>query len=193
VLLTSLIFAIGFLDGGLERAALAGLEGGLFGILFLWKGSFLGPFAAHLMVQAVYLWGVGKFSNEEERAEKRSRRGILCPSCGVLLSRLQVDMREAFKCPSCGERLSVSEDYRTMMRWVGILARMGLFVGTLVFFYQEIPEWVAMWLAWPIACGAYTSGVFLYQRILPPSLQIGDPHFVALNLGDRQPPSSQDD
>lgn len=36
VVLCSLVFAVGFLDGGLERSALAGLEGGLFGILFLW-------------------------------------------------------------------------------------------------------------------------------------------------------------
>jgi hypothetical protein len=79
-----------------------------------------------------------------------------------------------------------------MIRWVGILARIGLFVGTLVFFYRQIPESLALWLAWPITYGACTSGLFLYQRIFPPGLQLGDPHFVVLNLGGRQPPNSED-
>jgi len=49
-------FGSGYLSLGLQRAAVASLEGVFFGFLFLWQGSFLAPFTAHLAVQAVYLW-----------------------------------------------------------------------------------------------------------------------------------------
>jgi hypothetical protein len=78
------------------------------------------------------------------------------------------------------------------MRWVAIVSFILLYVGTYALYYEQIPEGLAMWLASPIAYGACTSGIFLYQRVFPPSLQFGEPHFVTLNLGGRQSPNSDD-
>jgi membrane protease YdiL (CAAX protease family) len=60
----ALPFALAFLGNGPEGSILAALEGSIFGMLFVWQRSFFAPFAAHLAVQAVYLWGVGQFSPE---------------------------------------------------------------------------------------------------------------------------------
>ena len=190
ITITSAMFAIAFLPGGLERSVLAALEGVIFGLLFVWQRSFLAPFTAHLAVQAVYLWGVGQFSLR--RQGKSWRPGIRCPLCGTQLSRLQVKMTEAFRCPSCREQISVSEGYRTAMRLAAIFAYVSLYVATLALFYKQIPERVTLWLAWPVSWGVGTSGLLLYQRVFPPKLQYGEPHFLTLNLEDRRPPNSSD-
>lgn len=46
----SVAFGSGYLTLGLQRTAVAILEGVFFGFLFLWQGSFLAPFTAHLAV-----------------------------------------------------------------------------------------------------------------------------------------------
>jgi hypothetical protein len=56
VIAVGLAYGSGFLRLGLQRASAASLEGVFFGFLFLWQGSLLAPFTAHLGVQAVYLW-----------------------------------------------------------------------------------------------------------------------------------------
>jgi membrane protease YdiL (CAAX protease family) len=195
VITSSLVFAVAFLPDGLERSALAWLEGVIFGVLFLWERSFLAPFAAHLAVQAVYLWGVGQLSSEQRPGKSRWTRVIRCPVCGVQLRRLQVKISEDFECPSCHKRLSTSEEYRTAMRWAAALSYMLLFVCSLALLYDQIEEQdggIAIWLVCPIAWGAGTSLLFLYQRVFPPSLQYGETHFLTLNLDEKRPSKSDD-
>lgn len=192
VIVSSLAFAVGFLEFGLERSALAGLEGAIFAILYLWQGSFLAPFTAHLVVQAVYLWGLGQFSLAARDIRPSRRRRIRCPACGVQLNRLQIRIGEAFSCPRCRERLSVSDEYRARMRWAAIGSYIALFFCSIALFYEQMPEGLALWLVWPVALGAGTSGFFLYQLVFPPTLQLGDPNFVTLNLQGPQPPGSDD-
>ncbi len=55
VVAVSIAFGSGYLSLGLQRVAVASLEGVFFGFLFLWQGTFLAPLTAHLAVQAVYL------------------------------------------------------------------------------------------------------------------------------------------
>ena len=193
VVITSLAFGIAFLSGGPERSALACIEGVIFGVLFLWQRSFFAPFTAHLVVQAVYLWGIGQFSEEQRVNHFWWKRVIRCPVCKTRLTRFQIKLTEAFRCPSCHERLSVSDEYRNTMRWAGIFAYMFFFVCSLALFYEQIPESLAFWLVWPIAWGSGTSALLLYQRLFPPQVQYGDPHFVSLNLDARRPPTSEDD
>jgi len=173
-------FAIAFLGNGLERSILAGLEGGIFGLLFVWQRSFFAPFAAHLAVQAVYLWGVGQFSPEGQR--KSWMRCIRCPVCKAQLSRFQVKIRDPFDCPSCHEQISVSDGYRRAMRWVGLSAYVFLGASTMLLLEHQVSDALATLLLWPIAFGVGTSGLLLYQRVFPPQLQFGSPTFITLNL-----------
>jgi hypothetical protein len=195
VVAVALAFATAFLGDGLERAALAWLEGVVYGALFLWQGSFLAPFAAHLMVQAVYLWGVGQFS-----ADKRSRKtwqipGTKCPVCGASLSLLQVELAEVFQCPACGEPLSLSDGYQNTMRFAGGTALFSLSFCSIAFFYGQIPFNLALWFIYPVTWGAMTSGASLYKRVFtrlfPPQLQRGTPNFITLDLEGRRPQSQQ--
>lgn len=189
VTVTAVGFAIAFLGNGLERSILASLEGSIFGLLFVWQRSFFAPFAAHLAVQAVYLWGIGQFSSQDER--KSWMRGIQCPICKAQLNRLQIKIADPFNCPSCHEQISVSDGYRSVMRLAGIFAYVFLYVCTLVLFYNQISETWAMWLLWPVAFGVGTSGLLLYQRVFPPRLQYGSPTFITLNLEHHRPDENQ--
>lgn len=180
IAVTALAYALPFLENGLERSVLAALEGSIFGMLFVWQRSFVAPFAAHLAVQAVYLWGVGQFSPEEQR--KPWMRGIRCPICKAQLSRFQIKIREPFECASCHEQISVSDAYRSAMRWVGLSAYLVLYACTVVLLDKEVSDTVFTWLVWPVAFGVGTSGFLLYQRIFPPRLQYGSPTFITLGL-----------
>jgi hypothetical protein len=176
----ALAFALAFLGDGLEGSILAALEGSIFGMLFVWQRSFFAPFAAHLAVQAVYLWGVGQFSPEGQR--KSWMRGILCPICKAQLSRFQIKLRDSFDCPSCHEQISVSDRYRRAMRWVGLSAYLVFAAATMVLLENQISDTLFILLLWPVVFGAGTSGFLLYQRLFPPQLQYGSPTFITLNL-----------
>lgn len=188
VITAAVAFGVAFLEEGSERAILAALEGSVFGLLFVWQRSFFAAFAAHLAVQAVYLWGVGQFSTEKLR--KPWMRGIRCPVCNAQLSRLQVKIRDPFDCPSCHEQVSVSDSYRRAMRWVGLSAYLILGPFTMVLLEHQISDTLAVLLVWPVAFGAGTSGLLLYQRVFPPQLQFGSPTFITLNLEDHRPGAS---
>jgi hypothetical protein len=180
VTVTALAFALPFLGNGLEGSILAALEGAIFGMLFVWQRSFFAPFAAHLAVQAVYLWGVGQFSPEEQR--KSRMRGIRCPICNAQLSRLQIKIRDPFDCPSCHGQISVSDGYRKAMRWAGLSAYLILYVSTMALLDKQISETLAILVLWPVAFGVGTSALLLYQRVFPPQLQYGSPTFITLKL-----------
>src|SRR5439155_25234969 len=77
--------------------------------LFLWQGSFLAPFTAHLAVQAVYLWGVGQLSQDRQSRKTWQIPGTKCPVCQTHLKLLQIKLSEVFECPSCREPLSLSD------------------------------------------------------------------------------------
>lgn len=184
VVAAALAFAVAFLRNGPERAILAALEGSIFGMLFIWQRSFFAPFAAHLAVQAVYLWGVGQFSPEGQR--KSQMRGLRCPICKAQLSRFQIKIRDSFDCPSCHEQISVSDGYRTAMRWAGLFAYLFLYAATVFLLDKQISETLAILVLWPVAFGVGTSCLLLYQRVFPPQLQYGSPTFITLNLDHRR-------
>jgi hypothetical protein len=182
VIASSVTYALAFLSNGLERSALAFIEGIILGVLFVWQGSFVAPLAGHLAVQGVYLWGIGQSSRQQRSKTTWWRRQIQCPVCGVQLNRLQIKLTEAFECPDCHKRLSVSDEYRSRMRLVAVVAYMSLFGCSLALLFEQVPENLALWVLWPIAWGAGTSGIFLYQKVFPPRLQYGEPHFIRLDI-----------
>jgi hypothetical protein len=195
VVAASIAFGGAYLGLGLQRAAVASLEGAFFGSLFLWHGSFLAPFAAHLAVQAVYLWGVGQFSQDRQSRNTWHIPGTKCPVCHTSLGLLQIKLSEVFECPACKETLSVSDGYRNSMRFAAVLGYCLLIICTISLLVYSLPPGnLAYLLIYPVAYGAATSALFLYRRVFtrlfPPRLQRGTPYFVTLNLEDRRPPKS---
>jgi hypothetical protein len=174
--------------------AVASLEGVFFGFLFLWRGSFLVLFAAHLAVQAVYLWGVGQWSQDRKSRKTWQIPGTKCPACQANLKLLQIKMSEVFACPSCTETLSLSDGYQNLMRFSGALAFCSLNLCTIFLLTSWLPGDLGAWLTFPVSYGLATSALFLYRRafvrLFPPRLQLGTPHFITLNLSDRQRPKT---
>lgn len=115
VVAVSVAFGSGYLRLGLQPAAVASLEVVFFGFLFLWQGSFLAPFTAHLAVQAVYLWGAGQLSQDRQSRKTWQIPGTKCPVCQTHLKLLQIKLSEVFECPSCREPLSLSDGYQNVM------------------------------------------------------------------------------
>ncbi len=189
VVAVSAAFSIGHLGLGLQRAATASLEAAFFGFLFLWQGSFLAPFTAHLAVQAVYLWGVGPFPKDRQSRETWQIPGTKCPVCQTHLKLLQIKLSEVFECPSCKESLSLSDGYQNLMRFAAALGFCSLTLCTLMLLTGWMPGNLGAWLTYPVSYGVATSSLFLYRRtftrLFPPRLQRGTPYFITLNLEGR--------
>jgi hypothetical protein len=181
-------FGSAYLRLGLQRAALATLEGVFFGFLFLWQGSFLAPFTAHLAVHAVYLWGVGQSQDRESR-KTWQMPGTKCPVCQRNFKLPQVKMSDVFECPSCKASLSVSDGYQNVMRFTAAFSFCSLIVLTILLLKDWVPSNLVFWLTYPVSYGVATSGIFLYRRLFtrlfPPRLQLGTPNFITLNLKGR--------
>jgi len=179
---------------GPQRAAVASLEGVFFGFLFLWQGSFLAPFTAHLAVRAVYLWGVGQFSQDRPSRKTWQIPGSKCPICQTHLKLLQIKLGEVFDCPSCGEPLSLSDGYQNVMRFAAAFGFGSLNLCTILLLKDWVPDNLVFWLTFPVSYGVATSALFLYRRtftrLFPPRLQRGTPYFVTLNLEGRHKPKS---
>ena len=190
VVLVGVAFGSGYLPLGFQRTAVAILEGIFFGFLFFWRASFLAPFAAHLAVQAVYLWGVGQWSQDRESRKTWQIPGTKCPVCQASLKLLQIKLSEVFECPSCKEPLSLSDTYQNVMRFAAALGFFSLFICTLAQLIHWLPGNLGVWLSYPVSYGAATSGLFLYKRaftrVFPPRLQRGTPYFITLNLEGRR-------
>jgi len=181
-------FGSAYLRLGFQRAAVATLEGVFFGFLFLWQGSFLAPFTAHLAVHAVYLWGVGQSQDRESR-KTWQMPGTKCPVCQRNLKLLQVKMSDVFECPSCKASLSVSDGYQNVMRFTAAFSFGSLVVLTILLLKDWMPSNLVFWLTCPVSYGVATSGIFLYRRLFtrlfPPRLQLGTPNFITLDLEGR--------
>lgn len=198
VVAVGVAFGVGFLKLGLQRAAAASLEGVFFGFLFLWQGSFLAPFTAHLAIQTVYLWGVGEWSQDRRSRKTWQIPGTKCPVCQANLKLLQIKLSEVFACPSCKEALSLSDGYQNLMRFSGAFSFCSLNLCTLVLLTSWLPGDLGAWLTLPVSYGLATSGLFLYRRaftrVFPPRLQRGTPYFITLNLeGRRETRTSNDE
>jgi len=182
-------FGSGHLSLGLQRAAVASLEGVFFGFLFLWQGSFLAPFAAHLAVQAVYLWGVGEWSQDRRKRKTWQIPGTKCPVCQTHLKLLQIKLSEVFECPSCREPLSLSDGYQNVMRFAAAFGFGSLILCTMLLLIDWVPANLVFWLTYPVSYGVMTSALFLYRRtftrLFPPRLQRGTPYFITLSLEGR--------
>jgi Type II CAAX prenyl endopeptidase Rce1-like len=197
VVAVSAAFGSGYLCLGLRRAALASLEGAFFGFLFLWQGSFLSPFTAHVAVQAVYLWGVGQLYQDRQSRKTWQIPGTKCPVCQAHLKLLQLKLSEVFECPSCKEQLSLSDGYQNVMRFAGAFAFCCLILCTIVLLTSWLPGNLGAWLTYPVSYGIATSGLFLYRRVFtrlfPPRLQRGTPYFITLNLERRAKSRTSDE
>jgi hypothetical protein len=191
-------FGSAYLRLGLQRAAVATLDRVFFGFLFLWQGSFLAPFTAHLAVHGVYLWGVGQSSQYRESRKTWQIPGTKCPVCQTKLKLLQVKMSAVFECPSCKASLSVSDGYQNVMRFSAAFSFCSLNVLTILLLKDWVPSNLVFWLTLPVSYGVATSGIFLYRRLftrlVPPRLQRGTPNFITLNLeGRHESRTSNDD
>lgn len=192
VVITGIAFGSAYLSQGLQRAAVACLEGVFLGFLFLWRGSFLAPFTAHLALEAVYLWGVGQMPLDRQSRKTWQIPGTRCPICNTHLKLLQIKLSEVFECPSCKEPLSLSDTYRNVMRFTAALGFSSLFICTLSLLAHWLPGNLGLWLSYPVTYGTATSCLFLYRRtftrLFPPRLQRGTPYFITLNLGRQNEP-----
>ena len=190
VVAVGVAYGSGFLNLGLQRMAVASLEGVFFGFLFLWQGSFLAPLTAHLGIQAVYLWGVGTWSQNGKSRKTWQIPGTKCPVCQTNLKLFQIKLSEVFECTSCKEPLSLSDSYQNLMRFSGAFAFCSLNLCTVVLLTSWLPGDLGAWLSFPVTYGLATSGLFLYRkaftRLFPPRLQRGTPYFVTLNLKGRR-------
>jgi hypothetical protein len=197
VIAASVTFGSGYLSLGPQRAAVASLEGMFFGFLFLWQGSFLAPFMAHLAVQAVYLWGVGELSQDRKSRKTWQIPGTKCPVCQTHLKLLQVKLGEVFECPSCGERLSLSDGYQNVMRFAAAFGFGCLNLCTILLLINWVPANLVFWMTFPVSYGAATSGLFLYRRtftrLFPPRLQRGTPYFITLGLASSHKSKASND
>lgn len=192
----SLAYGSGFLRLGPQRAAVASLEGFFFGFLFSWRGSFLAPIAAHLAVQAVYIWGIGDLSQYRQRRKTWQIPGTKCPVCQAHLKLLQIKLSDLFECPSCGAQLSVSDAYQNVMRFIAALGFGSIILGTLLLLHLWLPDKLVYCLTYPVSYGFMTSGFLLYKkaftRLFPPRLQRGTPYLITLNLnGGRESKTSK--
>src|SRR5215472_4922973 len=162
-------FGGAYLRLGLQRAAIAALDGLFFEFLFWWQGPFLAPFTAHLAVHAVYLWGVGQSSQDHESRKTWQIPGTKCPVCRTNLKLLQVKMSGVFECPSCKASLSVSDGYQNVMRFTAAFSFCSLLVLTILLLKDLVPSNLVFWLTYPVSYGVATSGIFLYRRLLQDS------------------------
>ncbi|HTQ86301.1 MAG TPA: CPBP family intramembrane glutamic endopeptidase [Candidatus Solibacter sp.] len=193
VILTAVAFGVVWIGQSLPRGVLSILEGALLALLFVWQGSILAPFTAHLAIQGVFMAAGGRRGRRQRFGTGAKGQPGSCPACGHALSRLEVSLREGFPCPACGAPLSVSESYRTTRRWVVgaltlvyIVLGYGLLLDKLAFVY-------VYFIALLLAIGAQISTMVLIQSLFMPKLQYGDPNFLALHLeAGRQPPSQHD-
>jgi hypothetical protein len=189
VVVVSVAFGSGYLRLGPQRAAVASLEGVFFSFLFLWQGSFLAPFTAHLAIQAVYMWGVGQLSQDRQSRKTWQIPGTKCPVCQTHLKLLQIKLSEVFECPSCGESLSLSDSYQNVMRFAAAFLFGSFNLCTILLLKDWVPGNLVFWLTLPVSYGAATSALFLYRRaftrLFPPRLQRGTPYFITLNLEGR--------
>jgi hypothetical protein len=190
VIAVSVIFASPYLNLGLQRAAVATLEGVFLGFLFLWQGSFLAPFTAHLAIQAVYLWGVGQWGQDRKSRKTWQIPGTKCPVCNKRVELLQIKLSDVFECPSCGELLSLSDGYQNVMRFAAAFGFGSFVICTMLLLIDWVPANLVVWLTYPISYGAATSALFLYRRtftrLFPPRLQRGTPYVITLNLDGRR-------
>lgn len=193
IVAVSIAFGAAYLSLGLQRFAVAILDGGFFGFLFLWRGAFLAPLIAHLAVQAVYLWGVGQLAFNWQARKTWQISGTKCPVCSSSLKLLQIKLSDVFECPSCRESLSVSDTYQNIMRFAG--ASVLLFVifcsYILARIWLSLNEGICALLSNLVTLGIETSGLLLYRktftRLFPPRLQRGTPYFITMHLGSRLP------
>lgn len=194
VVAVAVAFGSAYLRLGLQRAAVAALEGMFFGFLFLWQGSLLAPFAAHLAVHAVYLWGVGESQDRESR-KTWQMPGTKCHVCQGNVKLLQVKMSDVFECPSCKASLSVSDGYQNVMRFAAAFSFGSLIILTIALLKDWVPNNLVFWLTYPVSYGVATSGIFLYRRLFtrlfPPRLQPGTPNIITLNLKVRHKPKDE--
>jgi len=190
VVAASVAFGSAHLRLGIQRTAVASLEGAFFGFLFFLRGSFLAPFGAHLAVQSVYLWGVGQLSQGRESRRTWQIPGTRCPVCRTPLRLLQIKLTDEFECSACKETLSLSDGCRNTMRFSAALGFLFVVFFSLILLNDLLPSNLAYWFLYPVSYGVATSVAFLYKRaftrLFPPRLQRGKPYFVALNLENRQ-------
>src|SRR6267378_1661963 len=196
VIAVSIAFGSAYLNLGLQRAAVGSLEGMFLGFLFLWQGSFLAPFTAHLAIQAVYLWGVGQWALDRKSRKTWQIPGTKCPVCHTHLKLLQIKLSDVFECPSRREPLSLSDGYQNVMRFAAAFGFGSLIICTLVLLTDWLPGNLGAWLTYPVSYGVATSGLFLYRRaftrLFPPRLQRGTPYFITLNLEGRHKSKTSD-
>ncbi len=193
---TTVAFGVAYLRYGVQRAAIAVLDGLFFGFLFLWQGSLFAPLAAHLAFHAVYLWGVGEYSQDREGRKTWQIPGTKCPVCHSDLKLLQIKMSDVFECPSCKASLSVSDGYKNVLKFVAAFSFCSLIIITILLLKDWVPGKLVFWLTYPVSYGVATSGIFFYRRLFtrlfPPRLQRGTPNFITLNLGGRHQSETTD-
>lgn len=183
-------FALPSLSRGPWRSLLAWIEGMTFGGVFLWLHSFWAPFAAHLAVYGVMLWGVGRYA-EERMSHRFAKRGLLkCPACGTSIARSQIDALGPFRCPSCRATLSVSTGYRNALRFTGGLAWLFLFGLSGMMFMGTGTGALGVFATIVFAYGASAAALIAVGALFPLRLQRGDADFIRLDLGERSPPPS---
>ena len=187
LLATSIAYGSAYLPWGPLVADSEGIVGAALGGLFLWSGSFLVPFAAHITLGAQVLLYAVAAAPDAEAGDIHRRPFARCPACGATLSlrQVNVNINEAFFCPSCHTRITVSDRRRAFLRWGFVFVFIALLIGV----FDVLPGAIRGNQYWIALALTFCAGVGLWsflQIIFPPKLECGDPDFVRLNLGDRE-------
>jgi hypothetical protein len=194
LLVTSVAFGIAFLPSGLTAGISESILGAVYGSFYLWSGSFLVSFAAHLTVQAEYVaivWAASPTARPFDGFRELRRK---CPACGQWVEIGQRKPIGVIKCAHCEAALSFQDSRTSFIRWGAVFVEILLWFAGFEAFKSFLGEsertlWIALVAAFP----AFFSFVILMQIVFPPKLQCGLPGFIDLGLGRVLPSGSSDE
>jgi hypothetical protein len=193
----SIAYGVTYLAWGATAAISEAIVGAVLGALYLWTGSFLVLFAAHLTLLTQLLLYTLVAGPDAEPRDIYSRRFTKCPACGAMLTRQQVnlDPDESFSCPRCTVRITVSDWRRGFFRWGYVFYMLGLwFASVSIVQAAALGEAVQFVLSYVLTCLSLAGFWSFLQVLFPKKLELetSDPHFVSLNLGKANAPPRQE-
>jgi predicted RNA-binding Zn-ribbon protein involved in translation (DUF1610 family) len=193
----SIAYGVTYLAWGATATISEAIVGAVLGALYLWTGSFLVLFAAHLTLLTQLLLYTLVAGPDAEPRDMYSRRFTKCPACGAMLTRQQVnlDPDESFSCPRCTVRITVSDWRRGFFRWGYVFYTVGLwFASVSIVHAAALGEAVQFVLGYVLTCLSLAGFWSFLQVLFPKKLELetGDPHFLSLNLGKANAPPGQE-
>ncbi len=197
ILLCSGVYALRFFPRGRYRVAYGAFEGLVFGGLYVWLGSLVGPLAARLACElGMFVLFRGTVPTPPDFSLPYV---AICPLCGRGLTRGEVRFRQSFTCPQCGQVIGLPSWRTPLVRFLCFAGLVG-FLGVFLEFSPDGTEdsFVNLCVAYIGACLATIGTIVLFDVFSFRRLSPGSPGMPNLGLtsstrepGDqgREPPA----